>query len=98
MDAAGASPPPTAYAQTVAIAPDNPALVYAGFVANRRGLYKSTDAGRTWQHLTQGVEDTDTYAIALDPTHPTTIYIGGRGGVFKSLDGGVYLAARQTPD
>ena len=78
------------YAQTLAIAPGDPTLVYAGFAGSKaRGLYKSTDAGRSWQHLTDGLEDTDIDAVALDPTHPTTIYIGtGSGGVFKSTDGG----------
>lgn len=80
--------PPRSYAQTLAIAPGHPAVVYAGFVGSKaRGLYRSTDAGRTWQHLTHGVEDTDVSAVALDPTHPATIYIGGRG-LFKSIDGG----------
>ncbi len=82
--------PPKSYAQALAIAPSDPALVYAGFVgSNARGLYKSTDAGRTWQRLTDGLEDADIWAVALDPTHPTTIYIGTGGeGVFKSTDGG----------
>ena len=92
--------PPRSYAQTLAIAPSDPALVYAGFVgSNARGLYKSTDAGRTWQHLTDGLEDTDIYAVALDPTHPTTIYIGtGGGGVFKSTRRRRQLAAGKLGD
>ena len=49
----------------------------------------STDAGRTWQRLTDMLEDTDISAVALDAEHATTVYIGPLGdGVFKSTDGG----------
>ena len=74
---------------TLAIAPGDPTVVYAGLVGPKaHGLYRSTNAGRTWQHLTHGIEDTDIYAVALDSTHPKTIYIGtGAEGVFNS-DGG----------
>jgi photosystem II stability/assembly factor-like uncharacterized protein len=63
--------PPKSSAVTLAIAPGDPTLVYAGFGGPfTHGLYKSTDAARTWRHLTDGVEDTDIDAVALDPTAP----------------------------
>ena len=82
--------PLESYVQALAIAPDDPAVVYAGGGgSDARGLYKSTDAGRTWQRLTDGLEDTDVSAVALDPKHPTTLYIGtGEKGIFKSTDAG----------
>jgi hypothetical protein len=78
------------YVQALAIAPDNPAVIYAGYIPpNRRGLYKSTDGGRSWRHLTHGLSDTDISAVVVDPEHPATIYIGNGGdGVFKTTDGG----------
>ena len=54
-----------------------------------RGLYKSTDGGRSWQFLTVAPESPDVSAVALDPQRPQTVYIGtGESGVFKSTDGG----------
>ncbi|HEY7179596.1 MAG TPA: YCF48-related protein [Gaiella sp.] len=79
------------YVQALAIDPDDPAVVYAGSMGSKaRGLYKSSDGGRSWQRLTDALEDSDIFAIALDPTRRTTVYIGtGGGGIFKSADGGV---------
>jgi photosystem II stability/assembly factor-like uncharacterized protein len=78
------------YVQALAIAPHDPAVVYAGSMgSDARGLYKSIDGGRSWQRLTDALEDSDIFAVALDPKQPTTVYIGtGGGGVFKSIDGG----------
>ena len=91
--------PPKNYAQALAIAPGDPALVYAGFVgSDARGLYKSTDAGRTWQHLTDGVEDTDVSAVALDPAHPTTIYIGTGRAVSSRAPTAAPAGGRQARD
>ena len=82
--------PASCYVHALAIAPGDAAVAYAGIAccANARGLYESTDGGRSWQRLT-GAPDTDVDAIALDPQNPETVYIGTPGGgVFKSTDGG----------
>src|SRR5262249_43458309 len=70
--------------------PDDPSIVYAGRGgSDKRGLYESTDGGTTWQNLTEGLEGVDVGAVALDPLHRTTLYIGTFGeGLFKSTDGG----------
>ena len=84
-------PPGVVYVQALAIAPGDPAIVYAGVIGvDARGLYKSTDGGSSWQRLTDALSST-VDAIALDPENPATVYIGtpgGEGGVFKSTDGG----------
>ena len=78
--------------QALAIAPDDPAVAYAGTVGfgpHAGGLFGTIDGGRSWKRLTDGVAVTDVFAVALDPVHPTTAYIGtGGDGVFKSTDGG----------
>jgi photosystem II stability/assembly factor-like uncharacterized protein len=86
----GLPSPGTNYVQALAIAPNDPDVVYAGGLgSDARGLYKSTDGGSTWQRLTDTLESPDVYAVALDPKQPTTVYIGTAGnGVFKSADGG----------
>ena len=60
------------------------------------GVYKSTDAGRTWQHL--GLEATKHVpSIIVDPRDPNLVLVGALGdvraksdqrGVFRSTDGG----------
>lgn len=86
----GLPAPGNNYVQALAIAPNNPDVIYAGRVgSDARGLYRSTDAGRGWQRLTDAL-DLDVYAVTLDPKKPTTVYIGTPdSGVFKSTDGGV---------
>ncbi|HEX9958053.1 MAG TPA: glycosyl hydrolase, partial [Fibrella sp.] len=64
---------------------------YAGM-----GCYKSTDQGRTWQHL--GLDDTHHIGkIALHPTDPNTAWVAAAGhlytdnaerGMYKTTDGG----------
>jgi photosystem II stability/assembly factor-like uncharacterized protein len=81
----------TNYVQALAIAPDDPDVVYAGSGGTMtRGLYKSTDGGDSWRRLTDALppESPDVYAVTLDPKQPTSVYIGTGNGVFKSADGG----------
>ncbi|MBP7960970.1 MAG: tandem-95 repeat protein [Caldilineaceae bacterium] len=75
----------------VAIDLVTPSTLYA----SREGdLYKSTDSGANWSTMT-GPEPTYHRAIAVDPSTPTTLYVGIRGGssVYKSMDGGVTWSA-----
>jgi photosystem II stability/assembly factor-like uncharacterized protein len=82
--------PGTNYVQALAIAADDPDVVYAGSGGTMtRGLYKSTDGGHSWQFLTVAPESPDVSAVAIDPQRPQTVYIGtGESGLFKSTDGG----------
>jgi photosystem II stability/assembly factor-like uncharacterized protein len=88
----------------LAIAPSNPDIIYVGSGEGLRrpdlsvgdGFYKSTDAGRTWQHL--GLRDAQQIAsIIVDPKDPNRLFVAVQGhpygpnperGVFRSLDGG----------
>ena len=71
--------------------------------SKHRGLYKSNDAGKTWEKILYVNEKTGCADIALDPKNPNTIYAttwefrrlpysfnsGGPGsGMYKSTDGG----------
>jgi photosystem II stability/assembly factor-like uncharacterized protein len=68
-----------------------------------RGLYKTTDGGRTWKQVLAISENTGVTDVALDPRNPDTIYAaayqrrrhvwtlidgGPEGGIHKSTDGG----------
>ncbi|NNK33344.1 MAG: glycosyl hydrolase [Xanthomonadales bacterium] len=59
------------------------------------GIFKSTDAGKTWRELTQGLpeEDMGKIGLAISPVDPDVVYatieLGGRtGGFWRSTDGG----------
>ena len=89
---------------SLAVAPSNPDVIYAGSgEATMRpdlsigdGLYKSTDAGKTWQHL--GLRDGQQLAsIVVDPHNADRLFVAVLGhpygpneerGVFRSTDGG----------
>jgi photosystem II stability/assembly factor-like uncharacterized protein len=65
-------------------------------VAIGDGVYKSEDAGKTWNHM--GLEETRHIdRILIDPNNPDIVYVGAMGhlwgpnqerGVFKTIDGG----------
>jgi photosystem II stability/assembly factor-like uncharacterized protein len=88
----------------IAVAPSNPKIIYAGMgesdirtdMIPGDGVYKSTDAGQTWNYV--GLRDTHTVSnIVIDPNNPDVVYASSMGhvfkpnpdrGVFKSTDGG----------
>ncbi len=90
---------------TLAVAPSNPDIIYVGSGEGLRrpdlstgdGIYKSTDGGRTWQHL--GLRDGQQIGtILIDPHDPQRVFAAVLGhpygpnserGVFRSLDGGL---------
>jgi len=95
---------PTLSIGDIAIAESDPGIVWVGtgeaniFRASIAGigLYKSTDAGKTWQHM--GLAGTQTVGrIRIHPTNPDIVYVAASGhewtynperGVFKTTDGG----------
>jgi photosystem II stability/assembly factor-like uncharacterized protein len=88
----------------VAVAPSDERVVWAGtgesFVVRYsypgNGVYRSTDAGETWQHM--GLAATRHIArILIHPTDPNTVYVASMGplhttspdrGVYRTRDGG----------
>src|SRR6266481_34050 len=88
----------------LALAPSNPNIIYAGTgvngiysdIGSGNGIYKSADAGETWQHT--GLEDTRHIGrILIDPRNPDLVLVAAIGhafgpneerGVFRSTDGG----------
>jgi len=88
----------------IAITPSNPNVVYVGTgeadmrdsIAYGNGVYKSTDAGKTWKHI--GLENTKQIGrIIVDPKNPNTVFVAALGnaygpnpdrGVYRSRDGG----------
>lgn len=88
----------------VAVSETNPDIVYIGMgevqlrgsITQGDGVYKSTDAGKTWKHL--GLKETQAVSrIRIHPTNPDLVYVAALGhpygdneerGVFRSKNGG----------
>jgi photosystem II stability/assembly factor-like uncharacterized protein len=95
---------PTGSIGAIAVAPSDPNIIYVGTGAGiirpdlsvGDGVYKSTDAGKTWTHL--GLRETQMIAnIEVDPTNPNRLFVAALGhpygpnaerGIFRSTDGG----------
>ena len=95
----------TATIGAVAVAAADPNVVYVGMgehavrgvmTHSGDGVYRSTDAGKTWKHV--GLAPTQHIArIVVHPKDPDTVLVAAQGalyspsperGVFKSTDGG----------
>ncbi len=71
--------------RVVLIDPKQAKRVYA---AADTGLYRSDDAGRTWQLASQGLPEGGVAALALDPREPQRLYAAvPAGGLYVSEDG-----------
>ncbi|HEV2205125.1 MAG TPA: hypothetical protein VGR36_01215, partial [Candidatus Acidoferrales bacterium] len=93
----------------IVIDPKNPDVVYVAAEGHiygpnaERGVFRSTDGGKTWQKVLYKDEQTGAIDLAMDPSNPRTLYAalwqvkrepwhfsdGGPGsGLYKSIDGG----------
>jgi photosystem II stability/assembly factor-like uncharacterized protein len=95
---------PTGSIGTIAVAPSDANVVYVGTgeglprpdLAVGDGIYKSTDAGKSWTHL--GLRDAQQIPkIAVDPKDANRLFVAALGhpygpnkerGIFRSTDGG----------
>jgi len=90
----------------VAVAESDPNVVYVGMgehavrgvmTSGGDGVYKSTDAGKTWKKI--GLDLTQHIArIVIHPKEPNIVYVAAQGalyskskerGIYKSVDGGI---------
>jgi len=95
---------PTASVGAIAVAPSNPNVIYVGSgeglhrpdLSVGDGVYKSTDAGKTWTHL--GLRDGQQIPqLAVDPKNADRVFVAVAGhpygpneerGIYRSIDGG----------
>ncbi len=93
----------------VEIHPDDPNTVYVAAIGDafspnpERGVYRTTDGGKTWQNILYISDKTGAVDVEFAPDDPNTLYAsmwrgerkpwtiisGGReGGIYKSVNGG----------
>ena len=95
---------PVSSVGSLAIAPSNPNIIWAGTgetfiranISQGMGIYKSTDAGKNW--MLMGLEKTGRIGrILIDPKDPDIVFAAAMGhcygpqqerGVFRTKDGG----------
>jgi photosystem II stability/assembly factor-like uncharacterized protein len=88
----------------IEIAPSDPNVIYVGTgegcirndISYGNGVYKSTDAGKTWAHI--GLDDSQHIPrLAIDPKNPDRVFVAALGhasgpntmrGVYRTTDGG----------
>ncbi len=61
----------------LAIDPRSSSTVYLG--AAQGGVWKTTNGGTMWAHLTDAQPSLAIGALALDPSNPDIVYLGRRG-------------------
>jgi photosystem II stability/assembly factor-like uncharacterized protein len=99
----------TMHIARIVVHPTNPDIVWVAATGNlwapssERGVYKTTDGGKTWQQVLKVNDDTGATDIAVDVTSPNTLYAamyqrrrtvfgfngsGEHSAIYKSNDGG----------
>ncbi len=109
----------TRHIHRIIIHPDNPDIVFVGAIGSPwgthpdRGVYKTTDGGKSWRKVLYVNENTGTADLVMDPTNPNKIMAamwehkrdpwffksGGPGsGLYVSFDGGETWKKRTDED
>jgi Calx-beta domain/Beta-propeller repeat/Carboxypeptidase regulatory-like domain/CarboxypepD_reg-like domain len=87
-------------ATQLVIDPTQPLRLYAG---TGNGMFRSTDGGKTWSPINNGLAARFVVTLIIDPLTPTTLYVttldgfgGGADGVYKTTDGGNSWSLRRN--
>jgi photosystem II stability/assembly factor-like uncharacterized protein len=88
-------------ATLLALAPSDPAIVYAALVS---GLSKSSNGGQTWASIVSDLPLVNYFAfygfsassIAVDPSSASTVYLGQPDGLFKTTNSGGHWSQLST--
>jgi hypothetical protein len=88
----------------IAVHPENPDIVFVAVQGHfwstnaNRGLYRTVDGGKTWEHVLYVNERTGANDVVIAPSDPDVVYVsmwenypgisGSESGVYRSSDGG----------
>ncbi len=93
----------------LAVDPRDPDVCYVAAIGKlwgpnpQRGVFKTSDGGKTWRHVLKIDDDTGAIDVMIDPSNPDTVFAamyhrrrqawsfrsgGPEGGVYRSRDGG----------
>ena len=88
----------------IVVHPTNPDIVYVAVLGHfwstnkHRGVYRSVNGGKTWEHVLYVDDHTGANDIVISPTNPNILYAsvwennpginGKNSGVYRSTDGG----------
>jgi photosystem II stability/assembly factor-like uncharacterized protein len=97
---------PDGHINGLVISPSPSHTFYALSLFN--GVFKSTDSAKTWEAVNDGLDMVvlgsfgpiilSANSLAIDPTKPSTLYLGANlGRAYKSVDGGVSWKALPVP-
>lgn len=85
---------PTTYGRDVKVSPHDPNTVYSALsvaaASHDGGVYRSTDAGSTWQRFDKVQVHGTIMSIGLHNSDPNQVFVGARynGEIFATQDGG----------
>ncbi|MFQ6037682.1 MAG: WD40/YVTN/BNR-like repeat-containing protein, partial [Candidatus Aminicenantales bacterium] len=88
----------------IAVHPENPDIAFVAVLGHfwtpnpNRGLYRTRDGGKTWEHVLYVDEHTGANDVVIAPSNPQVVYAsmwenypdvaGPNSGIYKSTDGG----------
>jgi len=99
----------TLHVSRIVVHPRDPDVAYVAAVGHlfgpnpERGVYRTTDGGRSWEHVLFIDENTGAIDMVMDPGDPMTLFVtmyqrrrtafgfsasGGGSGLYRTLDGG----------
>lgn len=85
---------PEGNVRTVLVDPGDPATVWAA--SDFGGLFVSRDRGYRWEPVSRAMADQQVWSLAVDRTDPDRMFVGGRPGLFRSVDGGASFEVLDT--
>lgn len=94
---------PTTYARDIKVSPHDPKTLYAALsvaaASHDGGVYRSRDAGLTWDRFDKVQVHGTIMSVGLHPADPDQVYLAARydGEVFGTRDGGATWDAMPLP-
>ena len=93
----------TATVGAITVSESNPNIIFAGMGEHAArgvmtsmgdGIYKSTDAGKTWEHM--GLDESRHISdVIIDPSNPNVVYVAAQGAQYgPSAQRGIYKSSR----